>query len=226
MNTQISKEELYRLNISFTTVFIILLTILFFILIQIFKNDDYKINNILSLECSVLFIASFFYYKCIKETSLENINNFNYKKIINYRYIDWSLTTPILLLTLLLFIQYFNNKLVNLWQYLIVFILNHVMLYFGYLGETKKMDKMIALFIGFIAFIVMFLFIYFKFIINNKSLVVNILFIVFIIIWSSYGLIYLLNDEIKNHMYNHQDILSKGLFSTFITFYFFKFFSF
>ena len=136
------------------------------------------------------------------------------------------MTTPILLLTLLLFIQYFNNDLVNLWKYLIVFILNYVMLYFGYLGETKKIDKMIALFIGFIAFIVMFLFIYFKFIINNKSLVVNILFIVFIIIWSSYGLIYLLNDEIKNHMYNHQDILSKGLFSTFITFYFFKFFSF
>ena len=103
MNTQISKEELYRLNISFTIVFIILLTILFFILIQIFKNDNYKINNILSLECSVLFISSFFYYEFIKETRLENINNFDYKKIINYRYIDWSLTTPILLLTLLIY---------------------------------------------------------------------------------------------------------------------------
>lgn len=226
MTTIISKEELYRLNISFTVAFIILLTILFFILIQIFKNEDYKINNILSLECAVLFIASFFYYKFIKLTSLENINNFDYKKIINYRYIDWSLTTPILLLALLLFIQYFNNKLVNFWNYLVVFILNYVMLYFGYLGENKKIDKMIALFIGFIAFIIMFLFIYFKFIINNKSSIINILFIVFIIIWGSYGLIYLLKDEPKNHWYNHQDIISKGLFSTFITFYFFKFFTF
>lgn len=226
MNTSISKEELYRLNISFTIVFIIFLTILFFILIQIFKNDDYKINNILSLECSVLFIASFFYYKFMKETSLENINNFDYKKIINYRYIDWSLTTPILLLTLLLFVQYFNNKLVNYWHYLVVFILNYIMLYFGYLGENEKMDKMIALFCGFIAFIIMFLFIYFKFIINNKSSIINYLFIVFIIIWSSYGLIYLLKDETKNHFYNHQDIISKALFSTFIVFYFFKFFTF
>jgi bacteriorhodopsin len=226
MTAIISKEEVYRLNISFTVVFIILLTILFFILIQIFKNENYKINNILSLECAVLFIASFFYYEFIKLTSLENINNFDYKKIINYRYIDWSLTTPILLLALLLFIQYFNNKLVNFWHYLIVFILNYVMLYFGYLGENGKMDKMIALFIGFIAFIIMFLFIYFKFIINNKSSIINILFIVFIIIWGSYGLIYLLKDETKNHWYNHQDIIAKGLFSTFITFYFFKFFTF
>ena len=160
MNTPISKEELYRLNISFTIVFIIFLTILFFILIQIFKNEDYKINNMLSLECSVLFIASFFYYKFIQETSLVNINNFDYKRIINYRYIDWSLTTPILLLTLLLFIQYFNNKLVNFWDYSIIVVLNYIMLYFGYLGENEKMNKMIALFFGFIAFILMFLFIY------------------------------------------------------------------
>jgi bacteriorhodopsin len=226
MNKIISKEELSRLNISFTIVFIILATILFFILIQIFKNNNYKINNILSLECAVLFIASYFYYKFINTTNLENIEDFNYQKIITYRYIDWSLTTPILLLTLLLFTQYFNNKLVNFWYYLIIFILNYIMLFFGYIGEIGKLNKYIALFIGFIAFIIMILFIYYKFIINNKSSMINKLFIIFIIIWASYGLIYLMSDETKNHMYNHQDIVAKGLFSTFITFYFFKFFTF
>jgi bacteriorhodopsin len=226
MNTTISKEELNRLNISFNIVFIIFIAILFFIFIQIMKSNDYKIINLLSLECGILVIASFFYYKFIKETNIENIENFDYNKIINYRYIDWSFTTPVLLLTLLLFIQYLNNKVINFWYYLIVFILNYVMLFFGYLGETGKLNKMVGLFFGFIAYILMILFIYIKFIVNNKSDMINKLFIVFVIIWASYGVIYLLDDETKNHWYNHQDIVSKGLFSTFIWFYYYKVFTF
>ena len=226
MNNIISKEELYRLNISFNIVFIIFIAILFFIFIQIIKSDNKKIINLLSLECGVLVIASYFYYKFIKETNEENIENFDYNKIITYRYIDWSLTTPVLLLTLLLFIQYLNNKFVNFWYYLIVFILNYIMLFFGYLGETGKLNKMVGLFFGFIAYILMILFIYIKFIYYNKSDMINTLFIVFVIVWASYGVIYLLEDETKNHMYNHQDIVAKGLFSTFIWFYYYKVFTF
>ena len=226
MNNTISKEELYRLNISFSIVFIILVAVLFFIFIQIMKSSNQKIINLLSLECGILVIASFFYYKFIKYTSIENIENFDYNKIITYRYIDWSLTTPILLLTLLLFIQYLNNKFINFWYYLIVFILNYIMLFFGYLGETGKLNKMVGLFFGFIAYILMILFIYIKFIYYNKSNMINKLFIVFVIIWASYGVIYLLDDETKNHWYNHQDIVAKGLFSTFIWFYYYKVFTF
>ena len=226
MNNKISKEELYRLNISFSIVFIILVAVLFFIFIQIMKSSNQKIINLLSLECGILVIASFFYYKFIKYTSIENIENFDYNKIITYRYIDWSLTTPILLLTLLLFIQYLNNKFINFWYYLIVFILNYIMLFFGYLGETGKLNKMVGLFFGFIAYILMILFIYIKFIYYNKSNMINKLFIVFVIIWASYGVIYLLDDETKNHWYNHQDIVAKGLFSTFIWFYYYKVFTF
>ena len=226
MNNTISKEELYRLNISFNIVFIIFIAILFFIFIQIMKSSNEKIINLLSLECGILVIASYFYYKFIKETNEENIENFDYNKIITYRYMDWSLTTPILLLTLLLFIQYLNNKFVNFWYYLIVFILNYIMLFFGYLGETGKLNKMVGLFFGFIAYIFMILFIYIKFIYYNKSDMINTLFIVFVIIWASYGVIYLLKDETKNHWYNHQDIVAKGLFSTFIWFYYYKVFTF
>jgi len=226
MNNKISKEELYRLNISFIIVFIIFIAVLFFISIQIIKSSNEKVINLLSLECAVLVIASYFYYKFIKDTDIENIENFNYEKIINYRYIDWSLTTPILLFTLLLFIQYLNNKVVNFWYYLIIFILNYIMLFFGYLGETGKLNKIIGLFFGFIAYILMIIFIYIKFIYYNKSNMINILFIVFIIVWASYGIIYLLDDEKKNHMYNHQDILSKGLFTTFVWFYFYRLFTF
>lgn len=226
MNNKISKEELFRLNISFNIVFIILVAVLFFIFIQIIKSDNKKIINLLSLECGVLVVASYFYYKFIKDTNIENIENFDYNKIITYRYMDWSLTTPILLLTLLLFIQYLNNKFVNFWYYLIVFILNYIMLFFGYLGETGKLNKMLGLFFGFIAYILMILFIYIKFIYYNKSDMIKYLFIIFVIIWASYGVIYLLEDETKNHWYNHQDIVAKGLFSTFIWFYYYKVFTF
>jgi bacteriorhodopsin len=226
MNNTISKEELSRLNVSFNIVFVIFITILFFIFIQIMKSSNEKIINLLSLECGILVIASFFYYKFIKETNIENIENFDYNKIITYRYIDWSFTTPVLLLTLLLFTQYLNNKSVNFWYYLIVFILNYIMLFFGYLGEIGKLNKMVGLFFGFIAYILMIIFIYIKFIYYNKSDMINKLFIVFVIIWASYGVIYLLDDETKNHMYNHQDIVSKGIFSTFIWFYYYKVFTF
>jgi bacteriorhodopsin len=226
MNNIISKEKIERLNYSFTIVFLILLITLFFIFIQIMKSDDYKIINLLSLECCVLFVASYFYYQFVKETDINNIEKFDYEKITLYRYFDWSLTTPILLLTFLLLIQYINNKKLYFWKYFVVFILNYVMLFFGYLGEAGKMDKMKGLFLGFIAYILMILFIFTNFIYQNKSDMIKYLFIIFVIVWASYGVIYLLKDELKNHLYNHQDIISKSLFSIFIWFYYYKVFTF
>jgi len=226
MNNIISKEKIERLNYSFRIVFLILLITLFFIFIQIMKSNDYKIINLLSLECCVLFVASYFYYQFVKETDINNIEKFDYEKITLYRYFDWSLTTPILLLTFLLLIQYINNKKLYFWKYFVVFILNYVMLFFGYLGESGKMDKIQGLFLGFISYILMILFIFTNFIYQNNSIMIKYLFIVFVIIWASYGVIYLLKDELKNHLYNNQDIISKSLFSIFIWFYYYKVFTF
>ena len=183
MNSTISKEKIERLNYSFTIVFLILVLTLFFIFIQIMKSDNYKIINLLSLECCVLFVASYFYYKFVKETDIDNIEKFDYEKITLYRYFDWSLTTPILLLTFLLLIQYINNKKLYFWKYFVVFILNYVMLFFGYLGEAGKMDKIQGLFLGFISYILMILFIFTNFIYQNKSDMIKYLFIIFVIIY-------------------------------------------
>ena len=64
----------------------------------------------------------------------------DWNKMVVYRYIDWSITTPIMLLVLML---YMGNNLkipVKLGTYIIVLLLNYIMLAFGFLGETKGGD--------------------------------------------------------------------------------------
>jgi bacteriorhodopsin len=203
------------LYISSTSTFIILFTTLVFIFIQALKSNDSYITNLFSLEICVLLIASYFYSKIMNEIDLS--------KVGLLRYFDWSLTTPILLLTFLLIIHHENKIPLNIWYYLGIVVLNYLMLYFGYLGETKVLEKTKSILFGFFFYIIMILIIYFKSVnINTKRNTYNIklLFIVFTILWASYGFADLVDEKIKNYIYNNLDILSKCLFSIFIWVYY------
>lgn len=203
--------------ISFLYTFLILITTLIFIFIQVLKSNNIKIINLLSIEICVLFIASYFYNQFIKITNKKNIN---YLEIIKNRYYDWSLTTPLLLLTFLLLLSYENNKILHFWKYIIVVILNYLMLFFGFLAETFQINKNTGLYFGFLFFACMIIFIYYYFIQNSKKYTMKIVFFIFTIIWSLYGIAFLFNDKIKNELYNNLDIISKSLFSIFIWIYY------
>jgi len=207
-----NSNYLTGLYISSTSTFIILFITFVFIFIQAIKSSDSYIINLFSLEISVLLIASYFYSKIMNETDLS--------KIGLLRYFDWSLTTPILLLTFLLIIHHENKIPLNIWYYLGIVVLNYLMLYFGYLGETKVLERSKSLLFGFFFYIIMILIIYFKSVNIKNNNNMRLLFIVFTILWASYGFADLVDEKIKNYIYNNLDILSKCLFSIFIWVYY------
>lgn len=211
-STNSNANYLTSLNASYLATFIILFTTVLFMFIQAIKSDNAYIVNLFSLEICVLLIASFFYWKMMQEHDLS--------KIALLRYFDWSLTTPILLLTFLLIIHYENKIPLNFWYYLGIVILNYLMLYFGYLGEIKTLTRNTSVFLGFVFFIIMIALIYYYSVSKKNNYNMLLLFIVFTLLWASYGFTELFEETTKNYIFNNLDIFSKCLFSIYIWVYY------
>jgi len=139
--------------------------------------------------------------------------------ITKYRYFDWAITTPMLLLVLLLFYNYIEKKPVYLPIYLQIVTANYVMLFCGYLGETKQISKLVGSLLGFLAFAVLIGLIYFHYIMKSRVLS-KILFGCFTIVWTLYGVAYWLPVELKNLMYNTLDVIAKVFFGLFMWVYY------
>ena len=177
---------------------------------------DKKIfKDILKLEFGVQIIEFIFYFWMI-------INFELIKNITPYRYLDWIITTPTMLITL---ISYLNNKEdSSLKEFLSknklfvskIVILNIIMMLFGLAGELNYMDYNTSIIIGFILFIYYFKSIYDKYLITNTNSNKTKLYWFFFIIWTLYGVVAFLPYEQKNTAYNILDLFSKNLFSVFL----------
>jgi hypothetical protein len=76
---------------------------------------------------------------------------------------------------------------------------------------------MYGLIIGFVFFALMLLYMFFFMIPKNAPMAV---FVIFSIIWTGYGVAYLLDEEAKNIAYNMLDITSKAIFGVVLWLYF------
>ena len=144
------------------------------------------------------------------------------KNVTTIRYIDWFITTNVLLITLsylFLYNKYKQDKNTTALasdEYLkdhyfdiftIIIIFNSLMLMIGYAGEVKIIPKNYGLMGGMIFFILSFYTIYINFVKNNFT---NFLYLlVFISIWLLYAVAYLFNYKEKNIAYNLLDLVSK-----------------
>ena len=138
----------------------------------------------------------------------------NKEEIINTtRYVDWMITTPIMLLVLVLALQYNSNKKgIVFSDYLLILLFNYGMLGTGYLGELNILNKLIANIIGFVYFGLLYGFIYYKYLLNTKNgnnYNNKVLYLSFFILWALYGVFYLMKESIKNTGYNILDLFSK-----------------
>ena len=155
-------------------------------------------------------------------------NGLTLNGITPIRYVDWVLTTPLLLFSFVLYVSYLDNKNKqnidpsfvvkepNFKPLYYIIPLNFVMLLFGYLGETGMMNHKRALIYGFCAYIGMSVSLYEAYIKDNSDDVVATLFITFTLVWSLYGFTYLLDNRYKNISYNFLDIVSKAGFGVLI----------
>lgn len=178
-------------------------------------NDKKIIQDILKLEFGIQIIEFIFYIWMINNLSL--IQN-----ITPYRYFDWIITTPTMLLTLTSYLSNENNA--NLKEYIIknkkfiikIGILNMLMLLFGLAGELNCIDYNTSIILGFIPFIYYFKMIYDKYLTTNTTTDKKRLYWFFFIIWTIYGMAAFLPYEEKNISYNILDLFSKNFFSLFL----------
>lgn len=160
--------------------------------------------------------------------------------ITTIRYLDWFITTNMLLVSLSLF-SLFNNiyydpKKSELEKYdllqkfdfnfikqeygdifLKIFTANTLMLIFGFLGELKFLNKYISLTIGLFFFTLSFKYIFDNFIQFNYINYITLS--IFIFIWLLYAVAFLLDFNTKNIAYNLLDLISKNCFGIFLFFY-------
>ena len=198
---------------SFTFSCLVLISATFITFIEALRTDNKKARHILNLETAVSLIASYVYSVF---ASMVDKEDFSLEKITTYRYMDWVITTPMLLLALLLFMSYLNKDELHLRKFLFVVLLNFGMLMSGYFGETGQINKYLALFGGFAFYISLVLFIWFMYIHGKRIKIQKIVFFFFITVWSMYGVAFMFDEYTKNLTYNILDIIAKVFFGLFM----------
>ena len=188
-------------------------------------SPEYKIiKQLLYLEIFVQFIEGLFYFWL-----LYNINTvFN---VTPKRYIDWFITTPTMLVTLIFYLTYLNYRennrdTTNLNFYelavedkkmiLTVLALNWSMLFFGYLGEMKIIPTLSGVILGFVPFLIYYYIIYEKYAVHSKKGLH--IFWYFFIFWLLYGIVAILPYYLKNALYNILDLFAKNFFGIFLSY--------
>ena len=210
------KDEMVESTFYITYAFLMTTATITFI--EAIRTKDIKIRNILNLETCISVVAAFFYSKFVEYMKEDD---FSYEKINVNRYTDWAITTPIMLLVLVLAFLY-NNKAgaLNVFSFVIILIFNYGMLGSGYLGEIGQIDRIFANTIGFIFFIALYGYIYMKFLAKKYNFDNTILYWSFVILWAFYGVFYTMEPVSRNIGYNVLDLLSKCFVGIFFWAYF------
>ena len=155
---------------------------------------------------------------------------FHFTKIMNVtpkRYVDWVITTPTMLVTLILYLIYLNRDPSDELEFFTllkdnssviipVLILNWIMLLFGYLGEMKIIPSLISILLGFIPFLIYYYMIYVNYVAKNNN--GYLLFWYFFFFWSLYGFVAMLPYYMKNSFYNILDLFAKNFFGLFLSY--------
>ena len=185
------------------------------------------IRELLILELVVQLIeGSFYFWLAYKFTKIINVTP--------KRYIDWAITTPTMLITLIVYLIYLNKKVENRTDELEFFtifkdnsniiipvlILNWLMLLFGYLGEIRVIPVFLGVFLGFIPFLIYYYLIYVNYVTQNSS--GYMLFWYFFFFWSLYGIVAVLPYYLKNALYNILDLFAKNFFGLFLSYIIFS----
>ena len=185
------------------------------------------IRQLLIVELVVQFFEGMFYFWLA----------YNFTKVLNVtpkRYIDWAITTPSMLITLMIYLIYLNkivenetNKLEffallkdNSNIFIPVVILNWLMLLFGYLGEMRIIPVLLGVFLGFIPFLIYYYIIYVNYVTENTR--GYLLFWYFFFFWSLYGFAAVLPYYVKNSFYNILDLFAKNFFGIFLSYVIFS----
>jgi bacteriorhodopsin len=198
---------------SFTITYILLLTTATITFIEAMRTKNPTVRHVLNLETCISIVAGYFYSVFIaKIDEYEKTDSpINWPEMVEMRYIDWSITTPLMLIALCVVLSSEIGLELHLPIIAIIIALNYVMLYAGYLGETQVLTRITANILGFVPFLTMFGVIYWKYVMPKYNLANRALFYFYLVIWSLYGLVYFFDEETKNIAMNVLDLFAKCL---------------
>jgi hypothetical protein len=183
------------------------------------------IRQLLFLEIAVQAIEGLFYIWLL-------LNFASVTNVTPKRYIDWTITTPTMLITLIFYLIFLERREknedttgLNFYDLVIengntisnVFILNWAMLFFGYLGEMNIVSTLTGVLLGFVPFLLYYYIIYQKYALKSSSTGIRI-FWYFFMFWSLYGVVALLPYYLKNGLYNILDLFAKNFFGIFLSY--------
>jgi bacteriorhodopsin len=146
--------------------------------------------------------------------------------ITPFRYLDWAITTPLMLITLSAFLNKDENTPYRLSDFLYnhtgsivkIVILNAAMLLFGLIGELGYLNPYLSTTLGFIPFTLNFKYIKDTFLPSSSDNLKNAVFYWFVFFWSLYGVFAIMSYTIKNTGYNILDIFAKNFFGVFLAY--------
>ena len=185
------------------------------------KSD--QMRQILLLECLITGFAAYiysFYNKEIDEKGLTHESPSGWRGINRLRYIDWSFTTPLMLISLSLFLSMKSGIKIDPLEMFLIVLLDWAMLYFGYLGENNRLKKWLADILGFIPFAGIFWLLCNRFLRNMSIPFNNCLFAFYFVLWFSYGVLYMSKEKIMNTYFNVLDCIAKAFVAIFISCHF------
>lgn len=199
--------QIKLINNSFYITYVFLITTGTITFIEAIRTKSPEVRNILNLETCISIVAAYFYGKFVEQLKEKKVD---YETINETRYTDWAITTPIMLLVLVLaFLYNSNGGKLNFMTFVLILIFNYGMLASGYLGEQGVLEKVPANIIGFVFFAALYYYLYAVFLQDNYNFDNMILYLAFLILWAGYGILYFMDDVTKNIGYNVLDLFSK-----------------
>ena len=201
----------YYVKYSFIITYILLLTTAIITFIEAIRTPNPSVRHIMNLETAISLTAGYFYSIFVGKLEDFSKNNkpIDWNDFTLSRYIDWSITTPMMLIVLSLYLGSNTKIPIKLPVIISIVILNYLMLYIGYLGEIGRIARFSAMILGFIPFILMFGIIFMVFVRPKFILSNYIFFTIFVTLWSMYGIVFMFDDNIKNIVYNILDCIAK-----------------
>lgn len=200
-----TKDRLVKSTFYITYAFLVTTGTITFI--EALRNENPMVRHVLNLETVISIIAGFFYMKFMEK--IKDNKKIDYRDINLNRYLDWAITTPVMLLVLCLVLGINTKQTISAGYVLVIFLLNYLMLGSGYLGEIKLLDRKVGLLLGWVFFIVLYGLIYMTFIHGRNVFDNNMIYWAFVVFWAFYGVFYNLDEEKKNVGYNILDLFSK-----------------
>lgn len=185
-------------------------------------KEDLILHDVIFLE-TIVQIVELLFYMLISFFLIK----ISMSMVTPLRYFDWTITTPTMLISTIMFMEYKNRQMQNKEattakkfvsenkeNIIKIIVFNLLMLVFGILGEMGYMNIYLANVIGFVFFGLTFYTIYENYVLDeptNKKL-----FTFMFYVWALYGVAALFPVLQKNISYNTLDIVAKNFYGLFI----------